>query len=160
MRAPLGGHRGGLGMRGRWIRAVCGIWAAPPRVFPWKKGAGGLTPADNAPGGPHISLTLAGNRRIPLDEAEQYKRSNAQEIWSVVKPVYEKMAEIVARHIEGQGIADLWLAGGSCMQPGVEALFRQRFPELQVHLPQHSLFMTPLAIANSGRAKAEGLYAS
>lgn len=49
---------------------------------------------------------------------------------------------------------------GSCMQPGVEALFRQRFPELQVHLPQHSLFMTPLAIANSGRAKAEGLYAS
>ncbi|PXU76543.1 ethanolamine utilization protein EutJ, partial [Salmonella enterica subsp. enterica serovar Newport] len=100
------------------------------------------------------------NRRIPLEEAEQYKRSNAQEIWPVVKPVYEKMAEIVARHIEGQGIADLWLAGGSCMQPGVEALFRQRFPELQVHLPQHSLFMTPLAIANSGRAKAEGLYAS
>ncbi len=70
-----------------------------------------------------------------------------------MKPVYEKMAEIVARHIEGQGIADLWLAGGSCMQPGVEALFRQRFPELQVHLPQHSLFMTPLAIANSGERK-------
>lgn len=116
--------------------------------------------ADEATGGHHISLTLAGNRRIPLEEAEQYKRSNAQEIWPVVKPVYEKMAEIVARHIEGQGIADLWLAGGSCMQPGVEALFRQRFPELQVHLPQHSLFMTPLAIANSGRAKAEGLYAS
>ncbi|ECC9152734.1 ethanolamine utilization protein EutJ [Salmonella enterica subsp. salamae] len=116
--------------------------------------------ADEATGGHHISLTLAGNRRIPLEEAEQYKRSNAQEIWPVVKPVYEKMAEIVARHIAGQGVTDLWLAGGSCMQPGVEALFRQRFPELQVHLPQHSLFMTPLAIANSGRAKAEGLYAS
>lgn len=116
--------------------------------------------ADEATGGDHISLTLAGNRRIPLEEAEQYKRSNAQEIWPVVKPVYEKMAEIVACHIAGQGVTDLWLAGGSCMQPGVEALFRQRFPELQVHLPQHSLFMTPLAIANSGRAKAEGLYAS
>ncbi|EAB1655740.1 ethanolamine utilization protein EutJ [Salmonella enterica subsp. diarizonae] len=116
--------------------------------------------ADEATGGHHISLTLAGNRRIPLEEAEQYKRSNAQEIWPVVKPVYEKMAEIVARHIAGQGVTDLWLAGGSCMQPGVEALFRQRFPELQVHLPQHSLFMTPLAIASSGRAKAEGLYAS
>lgn len=116
--------------------------------------------ADEATGGHHISLTLAGNRRIPLEEAEQYKRSNAQEIWPVVKPVYEKMAEIVACHIAGQGVTDLWLAGGSCMQPGVEALFRQRFPELQVHLPQHSLFMTPLAIANSGRAKAEGLYAS
>lgn len=84
--------------------------------------------ADEATGGHHISLTLAGNRRIELEDAEQVKRSNAQDIWPVVKPVYEKMAEIVARHIEGQGIADLWLAGGSCMQPGVEALFRQRFP--------------------------------
>ena len=115
--------------------------------------------ADEATGGHHISLTLAGNRRVSLEEAEQYKRSNAQEIWPVVKPVYEKMAEIVARHIEGQGITDLWLAGGSCMQSGVDALFRKRFPALRVHLPQHSLFMTPLAIASSGREKAEGIYA-
>ncbi|EFH5145630.1 ethanolamine utilization protein EutJ, partial [Escherichia coli] len=50
-------------------------------------------------------------------------------------------------------------AGGSCMQPGVAELFRKQFPALQVHLPQHSLFMTPLAIASSGREKAEGLYA-
>ncbi|QDP33838.1 ethanolamine utilization ethanol dehydrogenase EutG [Klebsiella pneumoniae] len=112
--------------------------------------------ADEATGDHHISLTLAGNRSIGLEEAEQYKRSHAGEIWPVVKPVYEKMAEIVARHIAGQGIVDLWLAGGACMQPGVHELFRQRFPALPVHLPQHSLFMTPLAIANSGREKAEG----
>ncbi len=112
--------------------------------------------ADEATGGHHISLTLAGNRGIGLEEAEQYKRSHAGEIWPVVKPVYEKMAEIVARHIAGQGIVDLWLAGGACMQPGVHELFRQRFPALPVHLPQHSLFMTPLAIANSGRKKRRG----
>ncbi len=112
--------------------------------------------ADEATGGHHISLTLAGNRSIGLEEAEQYKRSHAGEIWPVVKPVYEKMAEIVARHIAGQGIVDLWLAGGACMQPGVHELFRQRFPALPVHLPQHSLFMTPLAIANSGREKRRG----
>ena len=115
--------------------------------------------ADEATGGHHISLTLAGNRRISLEEAEQYKRGHGEEIWPAVKPVYEKMADIVARHIEGQGITDLWLAGGSCMQPGVAELFRKQFPALQVHLPQHSLFMTPLAIASSGREKAEGLYA-
>ncbi|SUX72364.1 ethanolamine utilization protein [Citrobacter freundii] len=46
--------------------------------------------ADEATGGHHISLTLAGNRRIQLEEAEQYKRSNGKEIWPVVKPVYEK----------------------------------------------------------------------
>ena len=77
--------------------------------------------ADEATGGHHISLTLAGNRRISLEEAEQYKRGHGDEIWPAVKPVYEKMADIVARHIEGQGITDLWLAGGSCMQPGVAA---------------------------------------
>ncbi|EOM2586088.1 ethanolamine utilization protein EutJ, partial [Escherichia coli] len=115
--------------------------------------------ADEATGGHHISLTFAGNRRISLEEAEQYKRGHGEEIWPTVKPVYEKMADIVARHIEGQGITDLWLAGGSCMQPGVAELFRKQFPALQVHLPQHSLFMTPLAIASSGREKAEGLYA-
>ncbi|OUZ98839.1 alcohol dehydrogenase EutG [Shigella sonnei] len=112
--------------------------------------------ADEATGGHHISLTLAGNRRISLEEAEQYKRGHGEEIWPTVKPVYEKMADIVARHIEGQGITDLWLAGGSCMQPGVAELFRKQFPALQVHLPQHSLFMTPLAIASSGREKARG----
>ncbi|RJF05650.1 ethanolamine utilization ethanol dehydrogenase EutG [Escherichia coli] len=74
--------------------------------------------ADEATGGHHISLTLAGNRRISLEEAEQYKRGHGEEIWPAVKPVYEKMADIVARHIEGQGITDLWLAGGSCLQPG------------------------------------------
>ena len=116
--------------------------------------------ADEATGGHHISLTLAGNRGIGLEEAEQYKRRHAGEIWPVVKPVYEKMAEIVARHITGQGIGDLWLAGGACMQPGVRALFCQCFPTLKVHLPRHSLFMTPLAIANSGREKAEGISAS
>ena len=114
--------------------------------------------ADEATGGHHISLTLAGNRRISLEEAEQYKRGHGDEIWPAVKPVYEKMADIVARHIEGQGITDLWLAGGSCMQPGVAELFCKQFPALQVHLPQHSLFMTPLAIASSGREKAEGIY--
>lgn len=112
--------------------------------------------ADEATGGHHISLTLAGNRRISLEEAEQYKRGHGDEIWPAVKPVYEKMADIVARHIEGQGITDLWLAGGSCMQPGVAELFRKQFPALQVHLPQHSLFMTPLAIASSGERKRRG----
>ena len=56
-----------------------------------------------------------------------------------VKPVYEKMAEIVARHIAGQGIVDLWLAGGACMQPGVHELFRQRFPAIPVHLSDNVL---------------------
>lgn len=116
--------------------------------------------ADEATGGHHISLTLAGNRRISLEEAEQYKRGHGDEIWPAVKPVYEKMADIVARHIEGQGITDLWLAGGSCMQPGVAALFCKQFPALQVHLPQHSLFMTRWQSPVVGERKRRGFMQS
>lgn len=46
--------------------------------------------ADEATGGHHISLTLAGNRRISLEEAEQYKRGHGEEIWPAVKPAVRK----------------------------------------------------------------------
>ena len=116
--------------------------------------------ADEATGGHHISLTLAGNRRISLEEAEQYKRGHGEEIWPAVKPVYEKNGgHCRPALLKGQGITEFMAGGRSCMQPGVAELFRKQFPALQVHLPQHSLFMTPLAIASSGREKAEGLYA-
>lgn len=36
--------------------------------------------ADEATGGHHISLTLAGNRRISLEEAEQYKRGHGDDL--------------------------------------------------------------------------------
>ncbi|MFV2231774.1 hypothetical protein ACNIRU_26430, partial [Escherichia coli] len=67
-------------------------------------------------------------------------------------------ADIVARHIQGQGLTDLWLEGGSCLQPGVAELFRKQLPALQVHLPQHSLFITQLAIASMCRDKPERRY--
>ncbi len=60
--------------------------------------------ADEATGGHHISLTLAGNRRISLEEAEQYKRGHGEEIWPAVKPVYEKMADIVAGILKGRAL--------------------------------------------------------
>ena len=60
--------------------------------------------ADEATGGHHISLTLAGNRRISLEEAEQYKRGHGDEIWPAVKPVYEKMADIVPGILKGRAL--------------------------------------------------------
>ncbi len=115
--------------------------------------------ADEATGGHHISLTLAGNRGIGLEEAEQYKRSHAGRSGRWLSRCTRRWPKLSPDILPDKGIVDLWLAGGACMQPGVHELFRQRFPALPVHLPQHSLFMTPLAIANSGREKAEGMYA-
>lgn len=108
---------------------------------------------DEATGGHHISLTLAGNQRIALEEAEQLKRERGESIWPAIRPVYEKMADIVEDHIDGEEVTTLWLAGGSCMQPGVQPLFQARFPHLEVILPEQSIFMTPLAIAVCGIAQ-------
>lgn len=114
---------------------------------------------DEATGGHHISLTLAGNQRIALQEAEQMKREHGERFWPVIRPVYEKMADIVERHIHGEEVTELWLAGGSCMQPGVQALFQECFPHLTVILPQQPLFMTPLAIAVCGITQGENHHA-
>ncbi|MCS3434000.1 ethanolamine utilization protein EutJ [Klebsiella sp. BIGb0407] len=114
---------------------------------------------DEATGGHHISLTLAGNQRIALEEAEQMKRQQGENIWPVIRPVYEKMADIVEDHIRGEEVTELWLAGGSCMQPGVQPLFKARFPHLDVVLPQQSIFMTPLAIAICGVSLGESRHA-
>lgn len=60
--------------------------------------------ADEATGGHHISLTLAGNRRIPLEEAEQYKRGHGDEIWPAVKPVYEKWRTLSPGILKGRAL--------------------------------------------------------
>jgi ethanolamine utilization protein EutJ len=102
---------------------------------------------DEPTGGHHVSLTLAGNRRISLEEAEVAKRSDGNAVWPVVKPVFEKMCDIVRQHLVGHEVAELYLSGGSCAMPGVAELFASEFPHLAVHLPSQPLFLTPLSIA-------------
>ena len=105
---------------------------------------------DEPTGGHHISLTLAGNQRIELEEAEDLKKQKGQKIWPIVRPVYEKMADIVAANIKQENISAIWMAGGSCMQPGVKELFQDNFKNISIFLPQPSIFITPLAIADCG----------
>jgi ethanolamine utilization protein EutJ len=110
---------------------------------------------DEPTGGHHVSLTLAGSRNLPLAEAEMLKRGkdNAT-LWPIVRPVFDKMAHIVDTHLQGWQVDTLYLSGGSCAMPGVRELFAQRFPQLEVILPQPPLFLTPLAIAAHGLAGA------
>lgn len=102
---------------------------------------------DEPTGGHHVSLTLAGSRNIPLEEAEQLKLERGREIWPTVQAVFEKMADIVRQHLAGHAVRSLYLSGGSCALPGVRDLFAHEFPQLQVFLPSQPLFLTPLSIA-------------
>jgi ethanolamine utilization protein EutJ len=108
---------------------------------------------DEPTGGCHATLTIAGSNRSSLEEAETLKITAGKQVWPIVRPVFEKMADIVRQHVRGHDIETLYLSGGSCALPGVWELFQQEFPEYSIVLPDHPIFLTPLAIAASCRER-------
>jgi ethanolamine utilization protein EutJ len=107
--------------------------------------------ADEATGGRHVTLTIAGNRRIPFEQAELLKRTSpGPEMQAIALPVFEKMADIVRTHISCLDVPAIYLTGGTCCFPGVEELFRREFPNKVIFLPSEPLYLTPLAIASYG----------
>jgi ethanolamine utilization protein EutJ len=106
--------------------------------------------ADEPTGGHHVSLVLAGHLGVSLEMAERRKREEGQILWPLVRPVFEKMADIVHTHLQGQDVDAIYLSGGSCTLPGVQPLFAAAFPAQRVILPAPPLFTTPLAIAACG----------
>lgn len=105
---------------------------------------------DEPTGGQHVSLTIAGNLKLAVEEAETKKKQQGKEVWPIVRPVFEKMTDIVKDHLKNHSVDEIYLSGGSCSMPGVGALFTQTFPQHKVILPTLPIFMTPLAIAVCG----------
>ena len=102
---------------------------------------------DEPTGGRHVTLTIAGNNASSLEDAEALKIAKGKQVWPIVRPVFEKMADIVRQHLTGHNVEALYLSGGSCALPGVRDLFQQEFPGHTIVLPEHPIFLTPLAIA-------------
>lgn len=104
--------------------------------------------ADEATGGTHMSLVVAGNYKLPFDEGEKLKKDpNMQgEIFTVVKPVVEKMASIVKRHITNYDVKQIYVVGGACCFKEFENVFYKEIgvPTLK---PDQPLLVTPLGIA-------------
>lgn len=116
--------------------------------------------ADEATGGKHFTLTLAGALGIPLEDAERYKRDPARhrEILPILRPVAEKVASIIQRHVAGKGVEELYLVGGSSCLTGIEEIIAAR-TGLPAYKPQNPLFVTPLGIAlNCGPKNGGGYY--
>jgi len=111
---------------------------------------------DEPTGGHHVSLVLAGHLGVALEEAERRKREQGAQLWPLVRPVFEKMTDIVHQHLRGHEVEEIYLSGGSCCLPGVQSLFAAAFPEQRVVLPAPPLFTTPLAIASCGLQAAQG----
>jgi ethanolamine utilization protein EutJ len=64
----------------------------------------------------------------------------------VVRPVIQKMASIVARHIEGRDVDAVYLVGGTCCLRGMEEVMEKELG-VPVSKPANPFLVTPLGIA-------------
>ena len=113
--------------------------------------------SDEATGGLHLSLVLAGHLGTSVEEADALKsdpRKNGDTL-PIVKPVIEKMASIVDTCLAECGRRDpVWLVGGTCELAGFARIFGRSIG-VEVSLPPFSQGVTPLGIALSCLAEKD-----
>jgi len=104
--------------------------------------------ADEATGGTHLTLVVAGNFKIKFEEAEQYKTdlSRQQEIFSLVTPVIEKIATIVNNHIRNHDVKEIYLVGGTSCLEKIEKII-ENVTGITTIKPKNPFLVTPLGIA-------------
>lgn len=104
--------------------------------------------ADEATGGKHFSLVIAGALNIPLEEAERIKINPREQsrLYPLVEPVMEKVATIVARQIANRDVHVIYMVGGTSMFAGIDRVV-ERVTGIRTMVPPKPLFVTPLGIA-------------
>jgi ethanolamine utilization protein EutJ len=107
-----------------------------------------LYTADEPTGGTHFSLVIAGAKNISFEQAEELKKDPSQQaqLLPVVRPVMEKVGNIIARHVKGHRVKKLYLVGGTCAYPGMDKVV-QEYTGIETLVPGSPLFVTPLGIA-------------
>ena len=103
---------------------------------------------DEATGGSHMTMTVAGHYRIPYEEAEVLKTTpeKEKEIFPVIKATVEKMASITEKFLKGYEIPAVYVVGGSASFQEFTSVFEKKL-NLPVYRPVHPLLVTPLGIA-------------
>ena len=104
--------------------------------------------ADEATGGTHLSLVIAGAHNIQFEEAETLKIDPSQQpiLFPVIKPVLEKVASIAARHIEGYQVPEIALVGGtSAFYRAAEVI--EEYTGIPTWVPPHPALVTPIGMA-------------
>ena len=105
---------------------------------------------DEATGGSHMTMTVAGHYKIPYEEAEVLKTTpeKEDEIFPVVKATIEKMATITEKFLNGYQVPAVYVVGGSASFREFTNVFEKKL-KLPVYRPVHPLLVTPLGIANN-----------
>jgi ethanolamine utilization protein EutJ len=104
--------------------------------------------ADEPTGGTHFSLVIAGARNLTFEEAEEVKKDPREQatLFPVIRPVMEKVAEIVRRHTEGHNVDTIYLVGGTANFPRIDEVIEE-YTGIRTLIPASPMFITPLGIA-------------
>jgi ethanolamine utilization protein EutJ len=109
--------------------------------------------ADEATGGTHFSLVIAGAHDISFEEAESMKvdPGNQPSLFPVVKPVLEKVASIVASHMRGYKIPEIALVGGtSAFYQAAKVV--EEYTGIPTWVPEYPALVTPIGMAMHNQA--------
>lgn len=108
--------------------------------------------ADEATGGTHFTLVVAGALNISFEQAEKIKtdvREHAR-LFPLVRPVMEKVGTITARHVRAHDVDAIYLVGGTANFKGIAEVVAQ-VTGVPTSVPGEPLFVTPLGIALNDR---------
>lgn len=106
--------------------------------------------ADEPTGGHHLSLVVAGSLGMEYEEAEKFKvnPNNYKTVFPLVRPVIEKMANIILQHIKGYDVETIYLVGGTCCLKDIEKVV-EKYTNIKTIKPYNPLLVTPIGIAMS-----------
>jgi ethanolamine utilization protein EutJ len=105
---------------------------------------------DEATGGTHISLVLAGHNRISFEEAETLKLdpTRSKENLPVIAPVLQKMGTIIQKGIAGFACEEIVLVGGTSATAGIDRIIGMETGK-KVSVSPVPILVTPAGIALS-----------
>ncbi|WP_286907487.1 ethanolamine utilization protein EutJ [Clostridium sp. UBA1652] len=104
--------------------------------------------ADEATGGTHMTLVIAGYYGISIEEAEKIKKDpkKDREIFPIIKPVVEKMASIVKRYLDNYDVSEIYVVGGASSFSEFNDVFEKQIGVKTIKFNE-PLLVTPLGIA-------------
>jgi ethanolamine utilization protein EutJ len=104
--------------------------------------------ADEPTGGTHFSLVIAGALNISFEDAEalKVKKEEQPRLLPLVRPVMEKVANIIVRHIQGREVGSITMVGGCSAFLGMSKVI-QDYAGIPTRIPEHPMLVTPLGMA-------------
>lgn len=105
---------------------------------------------DEATGGTHLSLVLAGHHKISFEEAEAWKTDPAKgrSNLPIITPVLQKIGSIIKNGLRNYPVDEIYLVGGTANTFGIEKVIGKEISQ-PVKIGYNPILTTPAGIALS-----------